>query len=62
MAFKERVQGFFVIFLLKKMKVLITNNHLINKEFLKNEKELIYIIEIEDKKIKRKIDLEYERY
>ena len=44
------------------MKVLITNNHLINKEFLKNEKELIYIIEIEDKKIKRKIDLEYERY
>jgi protein-tyrosine phosphatase len=50
--------GFFYDIPEKKIKILLTNNHLINKKFLENEKKLTYEIEEEEKEI----NLELSRY
>ena len=50
--------GFFCSLPEKKFNFLITNNHVINEEFLKNEKKLIF--EIEEKE--KEINLELERH
>ena len=54
--------GFFCYIPSKEMKVLITNNHVINQTFLDNENKLIFSIEIDKKEIEKEINLEYERY
>ena len=54
--------GFFCYIPSKKMKVLITNNHVINQTFLDNENKLIFSIEIDKKEIEKEINLEYQRY
>ena len=50
--------GFFCNIKQKKLKAFITNNHVINEEFLKKEKRLRF--EVEEKEIE--IDLELNRY
>ena len=54
--------GFFCHILSKEMKVLITNNHVINQDFLNKERKLVFIIEIEGKENKMEINLDYERF
>ena len=54
--------GFFCDIPSKQLKVLITNNHVIDQNFLDNEKKLVYSIEIEGKEINKEINLEFERY
>ena len=50
--------GFFCVIQEKKIKVLITNNHIIDEKFLENEKKLSY--EVEEKE--KEINLELSRY
>lgn len=50
--------GFFCNIPELKMKIFLTNNHVINKEFLVNEKRIVY--EIEEKE--KEINLELPRY
>ena len=50
--------GFFCHFQSKNMKAFITNNHVINEDFIKKEKKLIIFIEEE----KKEINLEKSRY
>ena len=47
--------GFFCHIPLKKIKVFITNNHIINQEFLDKEKKLILFIENNKKEINLKL-------
>jgi V8-like Glu-specific endopeptidase len=49
--------GFFCNIQTKKLKVFITNNHLIDKEFLDKENKLIYITEKDGKDIKNELNL-----
>jgi len=54
--------GFFCKIPSKNIKVLITNNHILDQNFLDNEKKLKYIIDTENKKYEKEINLEIDRY
>ena len=54
--------GFFCSIPSKHMKVLLTNNHLINDDFLKDQKELDFSICLKEKEENKKINLELERF
>ena len=54
--------GFFCYIPSKKMKVLITNNHLIDQDFLNKGKKIKFSIEIDGKQNNREINLEVERF
>ena len=54
--------GFFCVIHSKHRKVLLTNNHLINGDFLKYQKELDFSICIKEKEENKKINLELERF
>jgi len=54
--------GFFCYFPLKQMRVLITNNHIIDQNFLDKEEELIIYLEEKKKQEKIIIDLNSERF
>ena len=54
--------GFFCKIPSKNLKVLFTNNHILDKTFLDNEKKLIYIIDKGIEEEEREINLELERY
>ena len=54
--------GFFCNISSKNIKALITNNHILDQYFLENEKKLKYIIETENKKLEKEINLEIDRY
>ena len=54
--------GFFCNISSKNIKVLITNNHILDQNFLENEKKLKYIIDTSNKKLDKEIDLEIDRY
>ena len=46
----------------KNIKVLITNYHVLDQIFLDNEKKFKYIIETDNKKYEKEINLEIDRY
>ena len=48
--------GFFCIIPSKNIKIFLTNNHVLNQEFLDNEKYLIIFIEEKKREINLKID------
>ena len=48
--------GFFSIIPSKNIKIFLTNNHVLNQEFLDNEKYLIIFIEEKKREINLKID------
>jgi hypothetical protein len=54
--------GFFCDIPSKEIKVLLTNNHIIDEKFLINQKKLMFSIEINGKEVKHEINLEYDRY
>ena len=54
--------GFFCNIRAKNIKVLITNNHVLDQIFLDKEKKLKYIIDTENKKYEKEINLEIDRY
>jgi len=54
--------GFFCNISSKNIKVLITNNHVIDQIFLDNKKKIKYIIDTENKKYEKEINLEIDRY
>jgi hypothetical protein len=54
--------GFFCDIPSKEIKVLLTNNHIIDEKFLIKEKKLTFSIEINGKEDKHEINLEYDRY
>ena len=54
--------GFFCDIPQKCIKILITNNHIIDKAFLDNENKLNYSITEDDKEIFKEINLKKERY
>jgi V8-like Glu-specific endopeptidase len=54
--------GFFCNIRSKNIKVLITNNHVLDQIFLEKEKKLKYIIDTENKKNEKEINLEIDRY
>ena len=54
--------GFFCKIPSKNLKVLLTNNNILDKTFLDNEKKLIYFIDKNGKEIKKEINLEKKRY
>ena len=49
---KKSGTGFFCYIPSKEIRILITNNHIINEDYLKDEKELICIFEDKDKQRK----------
>ena len=55
---KKSGTGFFCYIPSKEIRVLITNNHLINENYLKDEKEIICIFEEKDKTTEKIINLE----
>lgn len=54
--------GFFCSVPTKNIKLFITNNHVLDQDFLDNEKKLVYFIYDDQKEIKREINLEISRY
>ena len=54
--------GFFCNYSSKKVKFLMTNNHVLNQEFLDNEENLNYIIEDNGNQEKRQLNLKLKRY
>ena len=54
--------GFFCYFPSKQMRVLITNNHIIDQNILNKEEELIIYLEENEKQEKKIIDLNSERF
>ena len=54
--------GFFCYIPSKEIRVQITNNHIIDNNYLKNEKEIKYYIETKGKQEEKKINLKAERY
>ena len=53
--------GFFCEIPILQIKVLFTNNHVLDQDFLDNEKKLIYIIDIENKEVEKEMNLELKR-
>ena len=53
--------GFFCEIPFSDIKVIFTNNHILDQEFLDNEKKLTYIIDIEKKEVEKEINLELKR-
>ena len=53
--------GFFCEIPFSNIKVIFTNNHVLDQEFLDNEKKLTYVIDIEKKEIEKEINLELKR-
>ena len=49
---KKNGAGFFCYIPSKEIRILITNNHIINEDYLKDEKEIICIFEDKDKQRK----------
>jgi len=54
--------GFFCNISSKNIKALITSNHVLDQIFLENEKKLKYIIDTDNKKYEKEINLEIDRY
>jgi len=54
--------GFFCNILSKNIKALITNNHVLDQIYLDKEKKIKYIIDTENKKYEKEINLEKDRY
>jgi hypothetical protein len=54
--------GFFCNYSSKNVKFLMTNNHVLNQEFLDNEENLNYIIEKSGNQEKKKLNLKLKRY
>ena len=54
--------GFFCDISSKKLKVFITNNHVLDQKFLDNSKRLTFFIQQENNEIKKEIDLEINRF
>ena len=54
--------GFFCYIPSKEIRVLITNNHIIDENFINNEKELIIYLEADEKQEEKIINLKYKRF
>ena len=54
--------GFFCNIAAKNIKVFLTNNNVLNQEFLDNSKKINYSVEINNLKINNYIDLEKKRF
>ena len=59
---KKSGTGFFCYIPSKEIRILITNSHIINEKYLKDEKEIICIFKEKDKTIDKIINLESNRY
>ena len=58
---KKYASGFFCHIQSKEIRVLITNSHIINEQFLKNVKELTIYFDVSDEEIKKIINLDFDR-
>jgi len=54
--------GFFCNISFLELKVFFTNNHVLDQDFLNNEKKLTYIIDIDGKEVEKELNLELERF